>query len=288
MSNLLEAVYNISNLANLTVQDITLGKNRANDLGEGLEAFVKNAFANAFGERDKANRIAKYAAVFSYEGGTRNPPDLMLKGGDAVEVKKVESLSNMLQLNSSYPKAKLSADSSLISKHCKEAEEGNWKQKDFVYVIGHIPPKSKNKNNKLTSLWFIDGSIYAADKTIYSSLKKDLTTNIEAIPGIDFSPTKELGRVNAADPLKITNLRIRGMWFMYPPYKVFDYVHEYDDQKNFQCILLLPKDKYHRFPKESRAKIETSTSITSKEVKVQNPNNPADLVTCFLIKYTVD
>lgn len=288
MSNLLEAIHNISNLENLSIQEIAFGKNRANDVGEGLEAFVKNAFANTFTESDKATRLEQYAQVFSYEGGTRNPPDLMLNGGDAIEVKKVESLSNMLQLNSSYPKAKLFSDSSLISKHCKAAENGTWTEKDFIYAVGHIPPKSKNKNNALTSLWLIDGAIYAADERVYAALKEDLTLNIKAIPDINFSPTKELGRVNGVDPLSITNLRIRGMWFMHPPYKVFDYVHEYEAEKKFQCIALVPKEKYDRFPIESRSKIEANSLISSKIVKVQNPNNPVSLIDCLLIKYTID
>jgi len=34
----------------------------------------------------------------------------------------------------------------------------------------------------------------------------------DAIADIEFSQTKELGRVNRVDPLGITNLRIQGMW----------------------------------------------------------------------------
>lgn len=280
MSNVLEAIYNISNWVDLSIQDITSGNNRANNVGEGLEAFVKNAFANTFAETEKAARLTAYAEVFSYQGSKRNPPDLMLRAGDAIEVKKTESLTTELQLNSSPPKAKLFASSSLITEHCKTCEP--WTEKDFIYVIGHVPKKSKNQ---LSSLWFIDGSIYAADEQVYTSLKEDLTTNIEAIPNVDFSPTNEIGRVNGVDPLQITNLRIRGMWLLQAPFKVFDYVHDYSNAYSFQCIAILPENKYLNFPEESRNKIETSQEIVVTDIRVQNPNNPVAMVPCKLIKY---
>lgn len=282
MSNVLEAIYNIAHRVDLSIQNITSGNNRANNVGEGLEAFVKNAFANTFTETDKAKRLATYAQIFSYQGSKRNPPDLMLRGGDAIEVKKTESLTTELQLNSSPPKAKLFANSSLITTHCRNCEP--WVQKDFIYVIGHVPKKS---NNQLSSLWFVDGSIYAADEQVYTTLKKDLTTNIEAIPNVDFSPTNEIGRVNGVDPLKISNLRIRGMWLLQAPFRVFDYVHGYSNTHNFQCIAILPKEKYLSFPQESRAQIENSKEIVLTDISVQNPNNPVDMIPCKLIKYCI-
>ncbi|MCH2043382.1 MAG: NgoPII family restriction endonuclease [Saprospiraceae bacterium] len=283
MSNILNAILNISRLSNLEVKDITFGNNRANNVGEGLEEFVKDAFADTLQEEDKKKRIEKYSEVFSYQGSKRTPPDLMLKKGDAIEVKKTETITSELQLNSSYPKSNLSSDSKLITKHCRDCE--SWTTKDFIYVIGHIPKKS---NNTLSSLWFIDGAIYAADGDVYASLKDDLTENIEKSPNIDFSPTNEIGRVNGVDPLKITNLRIRGMWLLQQPYKVFDYVHGYDSNKKFQCITILRTDKYNNYPKTVVQKIEAEQQIKITDIKVQNPNNPMELVNCKLIKYTID
>lgn len=281
MTNILEAIYNISKLEQIVVNDITFGSNRATSVGDGLETFVKDAFANTFGDIEKETRIKSYQKEFSYQGNSRNPPDLMLKGGDAIEVKKIESLTSELQLNSSYPKAKLFSTSSLISKHCRECEQ--WKTKDFIYVIGHLPKKTK----KLSSLWFIDGAVYAADEDVYSSLKESLTESIEATPQIDFSPTNEIGRVNNVDPLNITNLRIRGMWLIQPPFKVFDYVHKYDKTKKFQCICILPESKYNSYPKESITKVEKSELITVSTIEVQNPNNPSNMIKCKMIKISI-
>ncbi|CAA0257140.1 NgoPII family restriction endonuclease [Tenacibaculum maritimum] len=281
MTNILEAIYNISQLKELTVKDVTFGSNRATSVGDGLESFIKDSFTNTFNVVDKKTKLDKYKDAFSYEGSSRTPPDLMLKGGDAIEVKKTESISSDLQLNSSHPKAKLLSTSSLINKHCANCE--TWSEKDFIYAIGHIPKGSKI----LSSLWFIDGSIYAADEEVYLSLKENLTTNIETSPDIDFSPTNEIGRVNSVDPLKITNLRIRGMWLLQPPYKVFDYVHGYDSDKKFQCITILPLEKYDSFPKESKDKLEGVSNISIVNVEIQNPNNPVNMINCKLIKYVI-
>lgn len=281
MKNILDAIYNISLIENLTVNEISFGNNRANSMGEGLEAFIKDAFTDTFSETDKLKCIEKYSQVFSYEGSKNNPPDLMLKNGDALEIKKVESLTAELQLNSSYPKSKLFSKSPLINNHCRECEE--WTEKDFIYTIGHIPSNSK----KLSSLWFVYGSIYSADEDVYLTIKDELTKNLENNEEFNFSTTNEIGRLNFVDPLKITNLRIRGMWLLQPPYKVFKDFYDYNKEASFQSFAFIPTEKYLSFSIESRNKIENSTSITIKDIKVQNPNNPVNLIDTKLITFKI-
>ena len=168
MINILDAIFNISQRDELEIKDITFGNNRANNMGEGLEAFIKDSFAYTFDEPDKNKRNLKYKEVFSFQGSKRNPPDLMLRNGPAIEVKKIESLTTELQLNSSHPKQTLKSDSSFITKKCVECEE--WTEKEFIYVIGHIPKKT----NRLSSLWFVYGDIYSASEETYLSLKSVL------------------------------------------------------------------------------------------------------------------
>ena len=279
MSNILDAIYNISKLKNLEVEEITSGSNRMLNIGEGLEIFVKNAFADTYKISDKKSRIAKFSEVFSYEGSKRTPPDLMIKKGDAIEVKKVETLTSELQLNSSFPKAKLFSNSKLINKHCRNCEE--WTEKDIIYTIGHVLKKSK----KLSSIWFIYGSLYAADASVYTSLKNTLTESLENTESINFSPTNEIGRVNYVDPLKITNLRIRGMWLLKSPFKVFDYIHQYSKDIDFQCIAIIPTLKYNSFNETSRTRIEQLENVKIFDDKVQDPNNPVHLIDCKVIRY---
>ncbi len=279
MTNILDAIVNILEHPSLEVKELTFGNNRATNVGDGLEFFIKDAFSNNLEITDKNKRLVNYSTTFSYEGSKTTPPDLMIKGGDAIEVKKTESVKSELQLNSSHPKSKLFSTSSLINKHCKTCE--TWNEKDIIYAIGHIPKSRKS----LSSLWLIYGSIYAADEEVYTNLKSAVTDSLENAPEIDFSETKELGRVNFVDPLKITNMRIRGMWLLQPPIKVFDYIYEYQTDLKFQLISIIPNDKYNSFPIESRNRIENKKSdkLKIKDIKVKNPNNPVSYIDCKLI-----
>jgi len=284
MTNILEAILHIAELPILNVDQITFGNNRITSVGDGLEIFVKNAFSNNFNTTDESTKITKYAEVFSYEGSQTRPPDLMIKGGDSIEVKKTESILSELQLNSSHPKAKLLANSHLINNHCRNCEK--WEEKDIIYAIGHVPKSSKI----LSSLWLVYGNIYAADDDVYTNLKATIAESLENTPEINFSETKELGRVNYVDPLKITNMRIRGMWLLQPPVKVFNYVYPYDTKLKFQLVAIVPSDKYHSFPAESRNKLEHSTNdkLSIQNVKIKNPNNPVNLIDCKLITIKIE
>lgn len=282
MINILDAIFNISQRDELEIKDITFGNNRANNMGEGLEAFIKDSFANIFDEPDKNKRNLKYKELFSFQGSKRNPPDLMLRNGPAIEVKKIESLTTELQLNSSHPKQTLKSDSSFITKKCVECEE--WTEKEFIYIIGHIPKKT----NRLSSLWFVYGDIYSASEETYLSLKNDIATNIDVMPDVEFSETNEIGRVNRVDPLGITNLRIRGMWLLQPPFKVFEYIHNYENGKRFQCFAIIPKSKFVSFPAESIERLEQSEGLTITDVNVNDPDNPVGLIECKLIEFKVE
>lgn len=108
----------------------------------------------------------------------------MLKGGDAIEVKKIESKDLSLALNSSYPKSKLFADSHMLSKTCKTCE--NWSVKDMIYVVGSI------SKNEINSLSFVYGTEYCADKETYEKIKHTIKHGVESIENVEFAETKEL------------------------------------------------------------------------------------------------
>jgi hypothetical protein len=46
------------------------------------------------------------------------------------------------------------------------------------------------------------------------------------------------------DPLGITNFRIRGMWEIENPLRVFSYVYSLDERKSFSLAAILTKEKY--------------------------------------------
>ena len=114
MSNLINAIINVINNPILELKTHYSNKNRANNSGDALEEFIKDLFADSFNLASE-DRNRKWNEVFSYLGNSNNPPDIILKGGDALEVKKIESKDASLALNSSYPKHTLRKDSPMIS-----------------------------------------------------------------------------------------------------------------------------------------------------------------------------
>lgn len=278
MTNILEAICNIVKNQSFELKSSYVAKNRANSMGEALENYVKDAFGNTFEEVSEIERMKMFNQVFSWLGNQNHPPDIMIKGGDAIEVKKTESANSSLALNSSYPKSNIHASSPMITSDCKHCEE--WTEKDLIYCVGHV------SKDKLQSLWMVYGHIYAAKHPIYQRIKDTISTGIKSIPNVEFSETKELGRVNRVDPLGISNLRIRGMWQIENPRKVYQYLHK-KTKASFELVVLIPTDKYQSFNVDSKRRIEgiEDSNFTIEAVVAKDPNNPAKLIPCQLIKF---
>ena len=279
--NIIDAIINIVKNPILELREYSISHNRANSMGEALEEYIKDIFSGTLFENDKNKRMEIISEVFSYLGNTNNPPDSILRGGDAIEVKKIENKSSSLALNSSYPKAKLYSNSSMITDACRNCEE--WKEKDIIYAIGTC------EKNKLTSLIFVYGEDYAAENKIYENVKNKIKLGIETINGLEFSETNEIGRVNRVDPLGITYFRIRGMWGIENPIKVFDYIYERDNTKQFNFMALINEDKYNSFlNREELENLEKENKyLETKNVKIKNPNNPAQLRSAKLITFKI-
>ena len=119
MTNILEAIYNIVNQKNFEIREMYSGRNRANGMGDALENYIKDAFAGTFGLTDEIKKMQTYNQEFSWLGSQNNPPDIMIKGGDAIEVKKTQSANTSLALNSSYPKTDIRHTSPMITRKPK-------------------------------------------------------------------------------------------------------------------------------------------------------------------------
>jgi len=278
MANILDAIINLVENPKPSLRDFYKSKNRANSMGEALEKYVKDIFCDTVNS-DEKEAIHKHSTIFSYLGNQNNPPDIMLKKGDAIEIKKIESHNSALALNSSFPKARLYSDSPMITAECRDCEK--WKSKDLLYIIGH------SKRNELKYMWFLYGDIYAANSSFYNKIKTKISAGVTSIPNIEFTETKELGKLYRIDPLGITYLRIRGMWGIENPNKVFNYICAYDKNKGFQIFVLLRTSKFESFNKKSRNKILKSKKLIVEEVKIKDPNNPAKLINCKLIKNVI-
>lgn len=88
MTNILEAIVNIANNPIVKIKNHYTGRNRVNNVGEALELFIKDAFANTILEKDEQIKIKQYNELFSWLGNQNHPPDMMISQGDAIEVKK--------------------------------------------------------------------------------------------------------------------------------------------------------------------------------------------------------
>ncbi len=280
MSNILQAIKNLIENPIVEVRDFYTGKNRANSVGEALENYVKDVFANTFNESEN-QRNERFSEVFSYLGNQNNPPDIMLRNGDAIETKKVQTLNAALALNSSYPKSKLFADSPMLTQACKNCEI--WTEKDILYVVGCTD------DNNIRCLWFIYGDCFVADKEIYERIKNTISAGINSIPDVEFTETNELGKVKKVDPLGITDLRVRGMWHIDNPHRIFSYLDCYDNSAQFQMICLMKTEKFNSFSDKDKNELLNlkNENYTIGDTKIKNPNNPAQLIDAKLITFKV-
>ena len=280
-TNIIKAIINIVNNPIFELKEYYKSKTRANSMGEALEEYIKDIFAGTINEMDEEHRLKKISDFFSYLGNQNNPPDCIIKNGDAIEVKKIESKNASLALNSSYPKSKLFSNSHMITEECRGCEQ--WEEKDILYVVGAI------KSNMLSSLSMVYGVDYAANFNIYERIKTVISTGISSISNVEFSETKELGRVNRVDPLGITNLRIRGMWHIENPIKVFKYIYKYDVNNSFNFMCIINYEKYQSFDLEDRRNLESLlvkvSNFEMKDVFIKDPNNPSKLKSAKLITY---
>lgn len=274
--NIINAIINLVQNPVTQLVNYYQGKNRANNAGDALEEYVKDIFANSF-DMTETERLEKLNTVFSYLGNNSNPPDAMLRNGDAIEVKKIESDNAALALNSSYPKHTILSSSPMISSACKSAE--NWAEKDIIYVVGVV------KQNCLKHLCMVYGLDYCASEECYSRIKSTIKNGVEAIPDVEFAESRELGHINKVDPLGITYMRIRGMWGIENPWKVFNYVYMRDVLKKFTFMCIINEAKWNTLDNAQElvnlAQVTPELSIT--DIRVKNPDNPAQLNNAKLI-----
>lgn len=282
MSNTIQAIINLINRPQLELVDYYNSRHRANSEGGSLEEYIKDLYAGTFDETDENRRKEKIDEVFSYLGNDSNPPDAMLRGGDAIEVKKNESAKKDIQLNSSYPKRKLESTSSMISQDCRNAEDGEW-VKDLLYVIGHV------KNKQLKSIFMVYGDDYAASKDVYLGVKQNIKEGILNTPGLEFVETEELGRINMIDSLCITRLRVRGMWILQNPWKVFEYVTSLDTGKEFEFCAIINKVKYESFPEHKVLEklVGKKEGLAINDIEIKDPNNSKELIAAKMIRFSI-
>lgn len=282
MPNVLTAIKAIvENIQNFSiVADVDGVQNRANQMGDALEDFVKNAFADCLGVGERQVINHKRSNTFSYLGNSNNPPDAMLREGDAIEIKKITTLgTSQLQLNSSYPKNKLFSDNPKICRACRDCEE--WNEKDMLYVIGQV------SGTELQNIFFIYGDLYCDTHDVYENVENVIKEGLESLEGVEIAETSELGRINKVDHLEISDLRVRGMWMIKTPFQQFAYLTREIIDYTFKLVALISEDKYQSFNNiEEFENFCNNNGVEITDERIPDPQNPANLIETKLIVYS--
>ena len=278
MTNILKAYEHILDNPRAKLPSLRKDSNRIASLGHALESFVKDALTGLLDQKiTSSQRARKYSQSLSWLGNQNNPPDLIIKNGDALEVKKTQSLNAQhIALNSSYPKQKLLRNDPRIAKGALKIEE--WSEKDLIYAIGSV-------DTDLKRLWFIYGDCYAAEKRVYARLTDTLDKGIHEIPDVEFHTTNELANVKKVDPLGITTMRVRGMWQIIHPSKLYPDLVSSTEQR--QYYLLMREEKYLSFNFSDRQRLEQiqKPGYLNQKIKIRDPDNPANLIEARFLSY---
>ena len=64
MANILTAIKSIVDFTDLDIRNIMDGNNRMNNMGESLEAYIKNAFANTLVSMSETKRLEEINRAF--------------------------------------------------------------------------------------------------------------------------------------------------------------------------------------------------------------------------------
>lgn len=280
-SNVLKSLHNISKSNHL---DVTKSEYASNDnsriqaTGAGLEIFIRDSFCGIPGTIK--NRNVLYEKIFSWLGAKNNPPDAMLKMSDAIEIKKHEGrTSSDLALNSSPPRATLNSDDNKISAACKNSETIPWK-KDNLYALG------TTVDGKIKEIMFCYGDCFIANSHHYEKPVSSISETLTKLQddGMKIVKTNELGKIRDVDPLSYSVLRIRGMWHLKSPRKIFENEIDSEDGDNLRVIAIMKKEKYDGFPENDKS-VLFENSFKIKYFTSPNPNNITEQIDLVVISF---
>jgi len=280
--NILTAIKNISDFKTNNIRDYfkDYATFQIKTPRQQLEYFLKDAISGSFKSANEKKAADRYRGVFSYLGNKTNPPDMILEGGDALVLKTSKTYRASLTLSNSPPKDRLNWNDPWIFRNCRTIGRGQWNSKDIFYVNGWI------EKGKIKYLYFVQGRCYASEESVYNKKINNLKKSIEnylAAEGLEANTTIGLGKASNIDPLGITNLRIKGIWKIQNPLKVFSDIYSYDRKKDFTLIALMLKNKFDSFPENDIDAIMKDKQIKVSDVKIKNPNNPEKKIQAKLI-----
>lgn len=278
-SNVLIALYNILSRNSSILTPIFRSNGSANAAGDSLEFFVKDMFCTGASQYQYEHEKQKiYDQYLSWSGDSSHFPDFIVNGGVGVEPKKMNNQSKAsISLNSSYPKDYIYPDSQNIPNENLIIEDVEWEKKEVVYVAGNL----NSKTNKLLSLWMVYGNTFIADRKVYLNLVDEIREAIEET-NATLKKSKELARAIGIDPLKHSNLRVRGMYELHHPALVFNqYIDDLEpNDDSTKIFLVILKSDLEQLEKSNKNPDFTAFykdgKLVKKEITLPNPNNPIE------------
>lgn len=201
--------------------------NSSNNQGDSFEIFIKDMYCNtAMQYPHLEDKEQDYKNYLSWLGDSKHFPDMIVRGGEGVEIKKLSSFGN-LSLNSSFPKDYIYPNTQNLA---AEISTASWTKKNIVYATCNVPNKN-NTQDKCTTVWLAFGNTFVADKQVYLKMINGIRSGAKsANKQASFVKSQELARIKNVDLKKHTNLRVRGMWELTNPEKIFG---EYLNKTNF-------------------------------------------------------
>lgn len=282
-SNALIALNNIFQRNSTRLTPIFRSNGSANAAGDSLEYFIKDMFctgAEKYQYDHEKDRV--YNKFLSWSGDSSHFPDMIVAGGVGVEPKKVNNHGEAnLALNSSFPKDYIYP----TTQNVPQINEKGWQKKPIIYAVGNLNTKKGDDENKLFSLWLVYGNTFVADRSVYSSMVNEIRGAIRNASNADLANSKELARAIGIDYLKYTNLRVRGMYELRHPSKVFGkYVDHLKLPKNKSHVyLVMLKSEFENIKKDMGAQwadlesslrsFETQGTLNKLEVTLPDPND---------------
>lgn len=279
-TNVLIALSNILQRNSSILTPIFRSNGSANAAGDSLEYFIKDMFCTGASQYQyDYEKDEVYSKYLSWKGNSSNFPDFIVRGGVGVEPKKLNNESySTLALNSSYPKDYIYPDSQNLP---KVIDEDDWEKKEVIYVAGNL-----SKSNKLISLWFVYGNTMVADRKVYLDLINDIREAVKETEAT-LVQSVELARARGIDPLRFTNLRMRGMYELQHPHNVFsNYVSRTDIPIEASKIFLviLKKDFQNIIDKPDFDQFYSNGQLVRHEIMIPDPNSPLNMLEAIIFE----
>lgn len=272
-ASLLDMILTYSEVDEASLDDVYDSSISINSAGERMEYFVKDLLADSLDEESADDKTAAHRKVLSWLGSQNHPPDLMIRGAEAIEVKKSRGKHSKLQLNSSTPRTSLRADMKRVNDDCTSCEDeiGGWTEKDMVYVLGSRVTKSS-----VGFMWVVYGDCWCDDSDVYASVTDDLEDAIEQSPpdnGSLETGGNELAKVKDVGDGMGAELRARPMWSIEHPAKKFSqYVDNYEQKLDDgqPMFTVMPEDRFEQAPARKREALESNDDVSITHVESED------------------